>query len=122
MTGAPKKEYIITRSQLAEFERYYPDVILEPDGTTVTKMGNVVRSRPATPSAEVLEELIGCQYGCLYHIHYGTMSPEYCGHPSFPKAKKIIGYSSKSCEIPEGKIYPDWCPIKSELQQQERER
>ena len=53
----------------------------------------------------------GCHSGCPYSIDFGVLSPEYCGHPAFPHPKKIIGYSRNSCEIPEGKEHPDWCPI-----------
>jgi hypothetical protein len=41
------------------------------------------------------------------------MGPNSCSHPSFEKPRKIIGFSSKSSEIPEGKKYPDWCPCAS---------
>jgi hypothetical protein len=53
----------------------------------------------------------GCHDGCPFFVDFGVLSPEYCEHPSFETSRKIIGYSTKSCEIPEGKDYPDWCPI-----------
>jgi len=58
----------------------------------------------------VTHEFTGCYYGCPYCTDNGTLSPEYCQHPSFEKSRMIIGYSNRSCEIPEGKDHPDWCP------------
>jgi hypothetical protein len=60
--------------------------------------------------ATVEHEFDGCHFGCPYFVGY-SMGPEYCDHPSFPKQKKIVGYSSSSCEIPDGKEYPEWCPV-----------
>ena len=57
----------------------------------------------------------GCQCGCFYCSEGGVMSPEYCHHPSFDKPRKIIGYSSGSCEIPEGETKPLWCPLRKPL-------
>jgi hypothetical protein len=61
--------------------------------------------------ATVEHEFEGCYYGCPYCSDNGTMSPEYCRHPSFEKSRLIIGYSSKSNQITEGKEHPDWCPV-----------
>lgn len=59
--------------------------------------------------ATVTHTFTGCYSGCPYCTDNGTLSPEYCRHPSFDPPKKIVGYSSKS-EIPMGKQHPDWCP------------
>jgi hypothetical protein len=61
--------------------------------------------------ATIEHEFGGCYDGCPYLISYGVLSPLYCGHPTFNPSKKIMGYSLKSCVIPEGKKYPDWCPV-----------
>lgn len=61
--------------------------------------------------ATVTHEFKGCHDGCPYCSDTGVMSPEYCSHSSFVKPKKIIGYSSSSCEIPKGMDHPEWCPI-----------
>jgi hypothetical protein len=64
--------------------------------------------------ATVEHEFGGCHDDCPYFKDFGTLSPEYCEHPSFTISKKIVGYSSRSCEIPIGKDYPDWCPVAKE--------
>jgi hypothetical protein len=64
--------------------------------------------------ATVTFEFGGCYNGCPYCRDFGVMSPAYCHHPVLPEPKKIIGYSSKSCEIPAGKEHPDWCPVAKE--------
>lgn len=56
-------------------------------------------------------EFLGCYDGCPFCTEGGVLSPLYCMHPSFEKARKIIGYSSKSCEIQNGQHHPEWCPI-----------
>jgi len=61
--------------------------------------------------ATVEHKFDGCYDGCPYLVEFGTLSPCYCKHPLFNAPKKIIGYSTSSCEIPEGKTYPDWCPV-----------
>ena len=49
----------------------------------------------------------GCHDGCPYHTDYGVLSPEWCKLSK----RRIVGYSSKSCQIPIGKDYPDWCEV-----------
>ena len=61
--------------------------------------------------AIIEHEFEGCMDDCPYMVYFGVLSPCYCGHPSFKESKKIMGYSTKSCVIPEGQKYPDWCPV-----------
>jgi hypothetical protein len=73
------------------------------------KLGKEISSEKKM-KATVEHAFDGCYDNCPYYIDYGVLSPSYCMHPQFQHPKKIIGYSLKSCEIPEGKMHPDWCP------------
>ena len=53
----------------------------------------------------------GCFYGCPY-CSDESMGPNSCLHPALKgKFRQIVGYSSKSSQIPKGKDFPDWCPL-----------
>lgn len=50
--------------------------------------------------------------GCLDLCPYASgadspMSPIYCTLAD----RRVVGYSTKSCEIPDGEDYPPWCPL-----------
>ena len=65
-----------------------------------------------TMKATVEFEFEGCHDGCPYLYESGVMMPEYCHHPDGEKPyHQIIGFSTKSNQIPEGKKHPDWCPV-----------
>ena len=64
--------------------------------------------------AITIHEFKGCFDGCPY-CGEESMGPNYCYHPSISrldgKERLIVGYSSRSSQIPAGKKHPDWCPI-----------
>lgn len=50
----------------------------------------------------------GCMDGCPHAEGADRiMSPVFCTLAN----RKVIGYSSKSSEIPEGDVHPPWCPM-----------
>ena len=64
--------------------------------------------------ATIIHDFDGCFDGCPW-CSEAPMGPNYCQHPSIigrqSRDRLIIGYSSRSSQIPAGKKHPIWCPI-----------
>lgn len=64
--------------------------------------------------ATIIHNFEGCFYGCPW-CSEASMGPNYCQHPAIigrrSNDRLIIGYSSRSSQIPLGQKHPAWCPI-----------